>query len=362
MDKAKFAVFTGANLPYEIREYGLTPPPPGMAKLRLCASGICGTDLHTHSGGPDIKPPLAMGHEFIGTVEMISDEDSAKYGISKGDKVISDIAIACGKCECCRNGDEANCMKLSILPRKNSDNPPHFWGGYGEYNYSPVSNLIKLPLSLDPKIACVFACAGPMLIHAFSLAARSNFSVKSVNSAVVQGFDALGAFSVFYLSLMGIRNITVLASNGNENQKSLAHSLGASRFFSIDEIEKRNLHEYLSSQIGGAVDIVLETSGNHAALPVGLQLLRNRGLYLVLAQYANHAVPIDPQLITSKSLQIMGSWQYSVFDVKAYLNLMEHTAVYHPLISSLAAEFPFSDLNNAIEHAASGKSIKTILV
>ena len=48
--KAKAAVFMGANNPFEIREYELIPPKPGYAKMSLIASGVCGTDIHIHSG------------------------------------------------------------------------------------------------------------------------------------------------------------------------------------------------------------------------------------------------------------------------------------------------------------------------
>jgi hypothetical protein len=43
---AKAAVFTGVNKPFEIKEYELTEPSEGMAKIKLVASGICGTDIH----------------------------------------------------------------------------------------------------------------------------------------------------------------------------------------------------------------------------------------------------------------------------------------------------------------------------
>ena len=249
---------------------------------------------------------MVIGHEFIGTVEDISEEDSYKYGISTGDKVIAYIGLACGKCEFCKSGDEANCPDLSLTYTENPDIPPHFWGGYGEYNYSPVSNLVKLPLSLDPRVTCVFACAGPTVLHAFKLAARANFNVKNSKSAVIQGFGPVGAFAVFYLSLLGIRNITVISRRSGTKLKSLAQSLGASRYVSLEEVPGDKLSEHITSQNGGGVDIVLEASGNPAAFPVGLQLLRNRGLYLVPGQYSNSGgVTVDPQLITFKALQVI---------------------------------------------------------
>ncbi len=362
MKKAKAAVFTGIDLPFEIREYELTAPPAGMARLKLCASGICGTDLHILRGKLPLKPPLIIGHEFVGTVDAISEEDSHSYGISVGDNAIAYIAVPCGQCELCRSGDEANCPNMNVTNGGNPEDPPHFWGGYGEYNFTPVSNLVKIPLSLDPRTVCVFACAGPTVIHAFSLAARANFSVRNVKTAVVQGFGPVGAFTVFYLSALGVKNIAVVTAHTNQKRAALAASLGASRVFSLEEAPGKP-SDYVISQIGRPADIVVEASGSPAAIPVGLELLRNRGLYLVPGQYSNSGgVTIDPQLITFKALSILGSSQYTIPDVKVYLNLMEHSQAYHSLMASLASEFPVTEINRAMANAAGGKSVKTILV
>ena len=85
---AKAAVYTGPGRPFEIREYPLTPPPRGMAMLELIASGICGTDLHIHDGKIPMEPPKIIGHEFIGRVAAISEEDAEASGIRIGDSVI----------------------------------------------------------------------------------------------------------------------------------------------------------------------------------------------------------------------------------------------------------------------------------
>ena len=133
---AKAAVYTGPGRPFEIREYPLTPPPRGMAMLELIASGICGTDLHIHDGKIPMEPPKILGPEFIGRVAAISEEDAEASGIRIGDSVIVDIACPCGECVLCRTGDDANCVNMHVTNAGDPENPPHFYGGYAEYNYS----------------------------------------------------------------------------------------------------------------------------------------------------------------------------------------------------------------------------------
>src|ERR1035437_9951860 len=187
MEKAKAAVLVGVNMPFEVEEYELTAPPIGMAKMKLIASGICGTDIHIQQGLIPISLPTIIGHEFVGRVEDLSLEDSREYDIHTGDNVIVDIACTCNECLLCKEGDDANCINLSVTNGGNPDVAPHFHGGYGEYNYSPVKNLVKIPLELDPKMTCVFACAGPTALHAFRLADHANCHIEKANVAVVQG-------------------------------------------------------------------------------------------------------------------------------------------------------------------------------
>lgn len=56
------------------------------AIVRITASAICGTDLHTYHGVyGSSNPPWVMGHEGVG---VISDVGSAVHSLSVGDRVV----------------------------------------------------------------------------------------------------------------------------------------------------------------------------------------------------------------------------------------------------------------------------------
>ena len=74
--KAKAAVFMGANTDFDVREFEVTPPPSGYAQMKLIASGVCGTDLHFHNGKLAINPPTIIGHEFVGEITELNEEES----------------------------------------------------------------------------------------------------------------------------------------------------------------------------------------------------------------------------------------------------------------------------------------------
>ena len=114
---------------------------------------------------------------------------------------------------------------------------------------------------------------------------------------------------------------------------------------------------------GIGADLVFEASGSPAAVPQGLGMLRNRGLYLVPGQYSNSGgVQIEPQLITFNALHIIGSSQYSVSDVEEYLAFLQAHPELHNAILELADCYTVEEINKAFEDAKARKNIKTMLV
>lgn len=364
MSKAKAAVFVGANQPFEVEEYELTTPAEGMARVELIASGICGTDIHIHGGKIELGAPLILGHEFVGQVDAISQQDSAKYQIEKGDNVIVNVASPCGECILCKSGDAANCLNMGVTYIHCPCDKPHLFGGYGEYNYSPVKNLIKIPSELDPKMTCVFACAGPTALHAFLLAERANCHVENANVAVVQGLGPVGIYAVMHLASLGIKHIVSITSGKNLAREELALKLGSTEVLRLDKMGAQEITKYVRDLNGGiGADVIFEASGNPKAFVQGLDMMRNRGVYLVPGQYSNSGkVEIAPQMITFNALHIIGSSQYFVSDVQTYLNFLLANPQLHSLILELAKCYHIDDINNAFDDAKFGKNIKTILV
>ncbi len=364
MKTGKMAVLTGVNEPFRIDTYPVLPATNGSVRLKLIASGVCGTDLHIHEGRLGVNLPAAIGHEFVGVIDDITEADSEQYGLVKGDNAIVYIAIPCGECFLCKTGDDANCVNMRVTNSKPPQEPPHFHGGYGEYTFAPPQNLIPIPKGLDPKTVAVFACAGPTSIHAFQLAAKAGGSLEYARVAVIQGLGPVGLFTVMLLSALNVPNIIALTARENEKRAKAARSLGATHVLSLEKDGEIGVLDLVMALSGGlGADLVFEASGNPAAIPVGLNLLRNRGVYLIPGQYSDSGkIPIAPQLITFKALRVLGSSQYSVTDVKKYLSLLESRPELRSKILELAAFYPVEKINAAMQASANGENIKTLLV
>jgi (R,R)-butanediol dehydrogenase/meso-butanediol dehydrogenase/diacetyl reductase len=93
------------------------PPGPGEALVRVALGGICGTDLHEYTDGPQYIPtepnprtgasaPLTIGHEITGTVDAVGD------GVRRarpGQRVAIFSIQGCGQCRMCRRGVPSRC-------------------------------------------------------------------------------------------------------------------------------------------------------------------------------------------------------------------------------------------------------------
>ena len=85
-----------------------------------------------------IKYPVRIGHEWSGIVESVGEKVK---NFKVGDRVFSDCAVTCGKCEACKRGDKSGCTDVRSL------GTVHTWDGcYAEYMYIPERNLYLLPV------------------------------------------------------------------------------------------------------------------------------------------------------------------------------------------------------------------------
>ena len=362
--KAKAAVFTGVLKDFEVREFDVVKAPSGYGRSELIASGVCGTDIHMHRGKLLVGAPSIIGHEFVGRLVDADKDEAAKYGLAVGDAVIADIAVPCGECLLCRSGDDANCVNMKVTNGGDIEVAPHLYGGYAEINYTPLTNLIKIPAELDPAMVATFACPGPTAIHAFRLGELAGVKITKDTVAVVQGLGPVGCFAVIYLKAMGAKKIYAITAGDNKEREALALEIGADEVLNVTRDGTEAVTAKLQKENGGlGVDLCFEASGAPTAVAQGFDILRNRGVYLVPGQYSNSGgVEIQPQLITFKALHIIGSSQYSVVDVKEYLDfLCAHKETHAPIVK-LGSRYKVEDVNLAFEDAKAGKNVKTLLV
>ena len=180
--------------------------------------------------------------------------------------------------------------------------------------------------------------------------------MPEIKRAAVQCLGPVGMFAVLYLKALGVPEIVAITNRHDEARIALAKKLGAAEVYD-NETNMDNIAQ-LSN-----FDLVFEGSGNPKAIPTGMDLLRNRGTYIIPGQYsASGGIEIQPQVITFKALRIFGSSQYDYEDVVTYADFLDKNREIIPIIRQLAAEYKVDEINSAFDDAKARKNIKTVLV
>ncbi|MGH3144803.1 MAG: alcohol dehydrogenase catalytic domain-containing protein, partial [Rubrobacter sp.] len=83
-----------------------------LVRVRICASGVCGSDLHVVDGDWTTPAPLVLGHEGSGIVEEVG--PGAK-DVGPGDRVVLSWFAPCRRCTECARGRAWLCQNTKSL-------------------------------------------------------------------------------------------------------------------------------------------------------------------------------------------------------------------------------------------------------
>jgi len=143
----KAAVFHRSGTPLSIEDIADPQPAPGEMILKVCACGICGTDLHwsevnnEESGWRDIFPGAVMGHEFAGEIVELGRGVPKHWKI--GDRVCAMPQLGCAACAACTAGKPHRCLNSKI--RASAECP----GAYAEYTRIGTQETLRLPSNVS---------------------------------------------------------------------------------------------------------------------------------------------------------------------------------------------------------------------
>jgi alcohol dehydrogenase, propanol-preferring len=124
----------------------------GQLLVRVSTCAVCRTDLHVIDGElPDPKLPLILGHQIVGQVEEIGEENS---NFAIGDRVgIPWLGWTDGDCSYCRSGRENLCDNARFTGYTID-------GGYAEFTVADARYCFHLPERHDDVEVAPLLCAG----------------------------------------------------------------------------------------------------------------------------------------------------------------------------------------------------------
>jgi L-iditol 2-dehydrogenase len=310
-ETGRAAVVAAWGEPLQLREYPLTPPPPGGLLVEVERTTICGSDVHAWEGVYaehfGVQPPIVLGHEIVGRVLAFGDGarlDSVGAPLAEGDRVVWEHE-ACGHCYFCsveRNASLCSNRRIGFL--LDADEAPHFHGGFGEYSYVwPRSGRLRVPDDVDSALAAAASCALRTAIPAIGRLGGVNFT----DSVVVQGTGPLGLFATAVFASHSPRKLIVIGAP--TERLEVARAWGADSTISIDEHPTREerVERVLAETGGRGASVVGEFSGGRDAVAEGIDLVAPNGRYVVAGTLGGPEQELAAQQIALKNLTIVGS-------------------------------------------------------
>ncbi len=249
VETTRGAIFVGGGK-VEVREFPIAKPVGTQVLVKMKASGLCGSDMHSYRESAEFwaKAPVVRGHEPSGVIEEVGD---AVNMVKIGDRVSVYHAPQCGHCEACLSGEYFNCTTIGPGFRLAS---MKVHGSDADYVLVDQNVCFPLPDELSFADGSTIACAGGTAYHALRRA-----DVKGGEYVMVSGLGPVGLCAVLLAKAMGG---IVIGVDPVAWRRDFAMAHGAS--FAVDPTAGK-LSDQIKAITGGGAEVAIETSGNDQA-------------------------------------------------------------------------------------------------
>ncbi len=309
--------------------------------IRVNRSAICGTDIHIYQWDDwaqhTIPVPLAVGHEFSGTIVECGIEVK---GFEPGDRVSAEGHITCGVCRNCRAGRRHLCMNTKGV----GVNRP---GAFAEYIAVPAFNVFKLPEAITDDMASILDPLGNATHTALS------FDLVG-EDVLITGAGPIGIMAVAIARYAGARHIVI--TDINDYRLDLARKMGASAALNVTHDSIDDTMQALGMEEG--FDVGMEMSGNPTAFRDLLRTMHHGGKVALLGIPPDDTA-IDWNQVIFKGLFLKGIYGREMFETWYKMSSMLQSGLdIEPVITH---HFGVDDFEPAFELMESGQSGKVIL-
>ncbi|WP_264029043.1 zinc-binding dehydrogenase [Cellulosimicrobium sp. SH8] len=205
---------TVIHAPYDVRVEQRDDPrllAPTDAIVRVEAACVCGSDLWTYRGVNRIEHPVAMGHEYVGTVEEVGADVRT---VRPGQLVVGSFFASDNTCPICRAGYQTSCV-------------------HREPVRGAQAELLRVPLADGTLVATAERPDDdllPGLLTASDVLGTGWFGARAAEAGpgraiVVVGDGAVGLLAVLAAAQLGAEQ--VIAMSRHAPRQELARAFGA---------------------------------------------------------------------------------------------------------------------------------------
>lgn len=263
---------------------------PDSVKIRVRASGICGSDIPRvlHHGAHYY--PIILGHEFSGDVEEVGADVTS---VAVGDTVTGVPLLPCMKCEECQKGNYALCRHYSFVGSREQ-------GSFADYVVLPERNVVKY----DPKIPYVQgAMFEPSTVALHGVLCNE---YKGGGYTAILGCGTIGIFTLQWVKIFGAKKVVVF--DVDDGRLELARRMGADAVFNTKQENFKQ--EALAITQGAGYDSVFETAGNTETIRLGFSLAKSKAYVCCIGtpQKELNFTPDEWENMNRKEFHLTGSW------------------------------------------------------
>jgi L-idonate 5-dehydrogenase len=328
------AVVIHQAMDLRVEERADEKPTAGQITVAIKRGGICGSDLHYYRHGGfgtiRLKEPMVLGHEVAGEVTEIGADVT---NVKVGDVVALNPSRPCNACEYCLRGQHPHC--LNMLFYGSAMRFPHVQGAFQQSIVALASqaHVIGKDVSIEEA-----AFAEPFAVTLHAIVRAGSLANKRV---LVTGCGPIGALAIVAARAHGAQEI--VATDVSDFTLGLAREVGAGTTVNV-ATHSDAMNKFKANK--GYFDVMIEASGNEAALHMGLEVLRPRSVLIQLGLGGNISVPQN--MIVSKEIEIRGSFRFHEEFGLAVDMINKRRVDLKPLLTGV---IPLSDAKRAFDLA-----------
>lgn len=362
------AVLREFAAPMKVETVEIDDPGPGEVRVRIAASGVCGSDLKAIDGhSPVVRhTPAVLGHESAGVVDAVGDGVTS---VRPGDHVIIAMNGPCGRCPSCRVGRAALCSgkaRIAAIQGLTADGTTRLHvdgepvrpfigiGAFAEYAVVNEPMCVRIGDAAPLDLMCLLACGVVTGVGAVLNVAH----VEPGTSVLVTGCGGVGLNAVQGAVLAGAT--TVIAADVIDAKLALATRFGATHTVRSDA---GPLPDQVGAIVRGGVDYAFDATGRSAVLADAFASTRSGGTTVMVGSPpADDPITLNPQTLFA-SRRLIGTQGGDALPARDLPTLAAlHDSGRLNLTDLVSERLPLDAVNEAVGHVRSGEVARSVIV
>ncbi len=317
------------------------PEAPDDVLVRVQAAALNRLDLFVAGGLPGLPKnfPHIMGSDGAGLVETLGPD---ARGVHRGDRVLINPGVSCGRCEWCGADDEPLCSDFGILGE-------HRPGTIAEYVVVPARNLAPVPDGM-----------GWAQAAAFPLVTLTAWRMLVTRARLLPGETVLiwgigGGVSLAALGIARETGARTIVTSSSDAKLERARALGADHTLNHSRADVAKEVRALTGRRG--VEVVVDSVGEKT-WEQSLRCLARKGRLVTCGGTSGPIVTTDVRKLFWYQWSILGSTMGSQAEFRAITRLA-HAGRLWPEVDAV---FPLAEATSAFRRLASGAQLGKLVI